>query len=101
MRRRTLAAHDLDVFSLLVGAVLALAGMAFLFLRIDVATLDLERTWPVALIAVGLLIVLVTVRPWPRRDPTASAGGNADTLPLESEPADGSIVEPGRPSDPD
>jgi endonuclease/exonuclease/phosphatase (EEP) superfamily protein YafD len=81
MRRRTLASHDLDPFSVLVGAILALVGLAFLFLRIDVASFDLERVWPVALIVVGLLIVLVTVRPWPRRKPTAAASAEPDTPP--------------------
>jgi hypothetical protein len=51
--------HDLDPFSLVMGIVLALTGLAFLLVHIDPAELHLERVWPVPLIGLGLLVVIL------------------------------------------
>ena len=55
--------HPLDPFSLVLGATFALLGLVFLFSRVDVAGLHLDWIWPLPLIALGLLIIALAVRP--------------------------------------
>jgi drug/metabolite transporter (DMT)-like permease len=54
--------HELDPLSLVFGLIFALGGLAFLVLDIDVTNLHLDRVWPIALMAVGLVIVALSVR---------------------------------------
>jgi hypothetical protein len=67
MRKRSMRGHDFDPFSLVLGTLFALIGLAFLVVHIDPAELRLERVWPVPLIGLGLLIVLLAAAS-PRRD---------------------------------
>lgn len=60
MRKRSMKVHDLDPFSLVLGTVFALIGLAFLVVHIDPVDLHLERVWPVPLIGLGLLIVVLS-----------------------------------------
>ena len=49
--------HALDPVSLVFGLLLAGLGVAFLVARIDIANSNLRWVWPVALLALGGLMV--------------------------------------------
>jgi hypothetical protein len=55
--------HELDPFSLVSGALFALLGVAFIVARPDVTSL--RWVWPIPVLVLGLLIVLLAVRPGP------------------------------------
>jgi hypothetical protein len=66
--------HDLDPFSLVLGTVFALIGLAFLVVHIDPVDLHLERVWPVPLIGLGLLIVVLAAASPRDRDDDSPVG---------------------------
>jgi hypothetical protein len=54
--------HALDPVSLVFGLLLAGVGVAFLVARIDIANSNLRWVWPVALLALGGLMVALGAR---------------------------------------
>ena len=66
--------HELDPLSLVFGLIFALGGLAFLVVDIDVTNLHLDRVWPIAIMAMGLVIVVLSVRGARRREELASNG---------------------------
>ena len=52
--------HALDPFSLVFGVTFALAGVAFLLTRLDIARL--RWAWPAPIIALGALIIGLAAR---------------------------------------
>jgi hypothetical protein len=71
--------HDLDPFSLVLGTVFALIGLAFLVVHIDPVDLHLERVWPVPVIGLGLLIVVLAAAS-PRQRDEGSPADEGDHL---------------------
>jgi hypothetical protein len=87
MRKRSMNGHDFDPFSLVLGTVFALTGLAFLVVHIDPAELRLERVWPIPLIGLGLLIVLVSAIS-PRRGSGDETAEPVDAAESSPEPSD-------------
>jgi hypothetical protein len=54
--------HLLDPFALVFGVTFAALGSAFLFGVVDLTDLHLQWTWPIPMIALGLLIVGLSLR---------------------------------------
>jgi hypothetical protein len=91
--------HDLDPFSLVLGTVFALIGLAFLVVHIDPVDLHLERVWPVPVIGLGLLIVVLAAASPRQRDNGSHAVEEDHLEPAVDEPDTafdvGASPEPG------
>jgi hypothetical protein len=54
--------HALDPISLVFGLLLAGSGLTFLVARVDVANTNFRWVWPVALLALGALMIVLGTR---------------------------------------
>jgi hypothetical protein len=63
--------HALDPVSLVFGLLLAGLGLTFLVARIDIGNSNLRWVWPVALLALGALMIVLGTR---RSNETDSEG---------------------------
>jgi len=76
--------HGFAPISLVFGATVAIMGAVFLFGRVDVGRAHLGWVWPLAIIALGALIVLMAARrPGDdgSRERQARGGGPPDVSP--------------------
>jgi len=64
--------HELDPFSLVFGAALALLGVAFLVARPDVASL--RWVWPIPIVVLGVIIVAMAARSGDERSDNVTPG---------------------------
>lgn len=89
--------HRLDPFSLVFGTAFTCLGLIFLLSKVDVVRVHAQWTWPLPLVALGLLIIALAAR---RTEASPSSGDEAVT-------ADGEVHLPpeaplpgGEPSSP-
>ncbi len=72
--RRAERGYDGRTTSIVIGGVLVLVGLAFL-VRDYLPTIDFDYIWPVALVALGVLVLLTALRPNNRSDGGPGQGG--------------------------
>lgn len=61
--------HPFDPWSFVLGLLFLVTGLAFLTNSIDLLHSSVARLWPLPLLAIGLLIVLTTIRRVKDRQP--------------------------------
>ncbi len=64
--------HRLDPLSLVAGVAFASLGIVLMIGRTDVASLHLDKIWPIPVIVLGVLIILLAVRNGGRPEVEAS-----------------------------
>lgn len=65
--------HPFDPWSFVLGLLFLVTGLAFLTNSIDLLHSSAARLWPLPLLAIGLLIVLTTIRRVKDRQPQPAA----------------------------
>jgi ribose/xylose/arabinose/galactoside ABC-type transport system permease subunit len=79
--------HDLDPVSLVAGVVLAAIGVGFLTNSLQLTRLDGEWVWPVAAVAIGIAILLSSLRSGESDDERGETPAERETARLDMEPS--------------
>ena len=86
--------HPFDPWSFVFGSMFLIAGWAFLSESVDVLDMNFGLIWPVPFLAVGLLVLLTSIRRVRQHGPV---GVQEDPEPLADLPVDGSPSTPPTP----
>jgi hypothetical protein len=86
--------HPFDPWSFVFGSMFLIAGWAFLSESVDVLDMNFGLIWPVPFLAVGLLVLLTSIRRVRQHGPV---GVQEDPEPPPAPPLDGSSSPPPGP----